>query len=250
MAPAGEGTATGAGSSHQRRMMLMRTRSTRPRWRAAVGGALGITLVLAAGAAFAGDDEDEDTIEMKAIKSIMRGLGANIDGAGIDYRERSPLVIPPTRDLPPPQEAGSVNAPAWPNDPDLRKPAKKAAKPIINGSIATQQMESPERAPITPNALANGAIPGAGRVTQPDPNANNDAGRNLKPWELGFGGFGNVFGYKAEQAPFTGEPARTNLAQPPAGYQTPSPNYPYGVGIKNNSTLQSDNIKDRAASHD
>ena len=251
MAPAGEGTAMGAGSSHYRRMMLMRTRSMGPRWRAALGGALGITLVIAAGAAaLAGDDDDEDTIEQRAIKSIMRGLGANIDGAGIDYRERSPLVIPPTRDLPPPQDGSAVNAAGWPNDPDQRKPTKKASRPIVNGSIANQQMESPERSPmISPNAIANGAIPSQ-KMTKPDAAANSDPGRNLAPWELGFGGFGNVFGYKQESAPFTGEPARSNLVQPPAGYQTPSPNYPYGVGIKNNSTLQSDNIKDRAASHD
>ena len=228
----------------------MGTWSRKPLRRAAVGGALGVMLVVAAGAAFAADDDDEDTIEMRAIKSIMRGLGANIDGSGIDYRERSPLVIPPTRDLPPPQEPGTVNTAAWPNDPDQRKAPKKAARPIINGSIATQQMESPERTPmISPNAIANGAIPSQ-KVTKADPAANNDPGRNLLPWELGFGGFDNVFGYKAEQAPFTGEPARTNLAQPPVGYQTPSPAYPYGVGIKNNSTLQMDNIKDRAASHD
>ena len=54
------------------------------------------------------------------------------------------------------------------------------------------------------------------------------------------------FGYKAEEKPFTGEPARTNLIQPPTGYQTPSPNYPYGVGVKNNSVKDLPAIKDRA----
>ena len=29
---------------------------------------------------------------------------------------------------------------------------------------------------------------------------------------------------------FTGEPPRTALTEPPAGYQTPSPDQPYGVG--------------------
>jgi hypothetical protein len=235
-------------------MMLMRTSSrTKPVARAAVGGLVGIMLVIAAGAAaIAADDEDDDTIEMKAIKSIMRGLGANVDGMSIDYRERSPLVIPPTRDLPPPQDATKINNPAWPKDPDQVKTVKKV-KPFVNGSIATQNMESPERErPISPDALHKGAIPTAEGVTKPDPNANQDPGRNLLPGELGFSNsmFGDLFGYKAQQTPFTGEPARTNLVQPPAGYQTPSPNYPYGVGIKNHSTLDSDNIKDRAASHD
>ena len=226
----------------------MRTSSrTKPVARAAIGGLLGIMLVIAAGAAaIAADDEDEDTIEMKAIKSIMRGLGANVDADGIDYRERSPLVIPPSRDLPPPQDATKINNPAWPNDPDLRKPVKKA-KPFENGSIATRKMESPEFDP-GPN-LRTG--PG-GTVTAPDPNANRDPGRTLLPTELGFSNsmFGDMFGYKAQQAPFTGEPARTNLIQPPAGYQTPSPNYPYGVGVKNNTTKDLPMVKDRAVGHE
>lgn len=215
-----------------------------------MSGLFGVMLVIAAGAAaIAEDEEDEDTIEMRAIKSIMRGFGAQVDRAGIDYRERSPLVIPPSRDLPPPQDAAAISNPAWPNDPDLRKPVKKAATPFVNGSVATQRMESPERSPmISPDALRKGALPPADRVTKPDENANKDPGRPLLPGELGFsnGMFGALFGYKAEVQPFTGEPARTNLVQPPTGYQTPSPNYPYGIGVKNNSTKDLPMVKDRA----
>jgi hypothetical protein len=231
-------------------MVRMRNRTwTKPVARAALGGLFAITLVYAVGSvAFAEDDQDEDTIEQKVIKNIMKGMGADVDKDRIDFRERSPLVIPPTRDLPPPQEAGQITNPAWPKDPDKLKPVKQA-KPFVNGSIATRDMESPERTPISPEALRNGAIPGgkSENVTAPDPNANKDPGRSLLPTELGFSGFGNLFGYKAEQKPFTGEPARNNLIQPPTGYQTPSPNYPYGVGLKENNTVKDmPAIKDRA----
>jgi hypothetical protein len=37
---------------------------------------------------------------------------------------------------------------------------------------------------------------------------------------------------KPEVGQFKGEPARETLTQPPPGYQTPSPNYAYGVGLK------------------
>ena len=33
-----------------------------------------------------------------------------------------------------------------------------------------------------------------------------------------------------ESGRFTGEPPRTALTEPPPGYQTPSPDQPYGVG--------------------
>jgi hypothetical protein len=232
-------------------MVRMRNRTrTKPVARAALGGLFAISLVYAVGSvAFAEDDQDEDTIEQKIIKNIMKGMGADVDKDRIDFHERSPLVIPPSRDLPPPQEAGQITNPAWPKDPDKNKPVRQA-KPLVNGSIATRNMESPERAPpISPEALRNGAIPSgkSENVTAPDPNANREPGRNLLPTELGFSGFGNLFGYKAEQQPFAGEPARTNLIQPPAGYQTPSPNYPYGVGAeKNNSVKDMPAMKDRA----
>ena len=66
--------------------------------------ALGVGLVMAAGAARAGDDDEDDkTFEEKIIEGIMTGIGGtNMENRGIDYRERSPLVVPPKLDLPPP----------------------------------------------------------------------------------------------------------------------------------------------------
>src|ERR1700716_718012 len=96
--------------------------------------ALGIGLVMAAGPLRAADDEDEDdkTFEEKIIEGIMRGLGGtNMENRGIEYRERSPLVVPPKLDLPPPAAtaAEDVKAPNWPKDPDeARRKAAIAAR--------------------------------------------------------------------------------------------------------------------------
>src|ERR1043166_10054856 len=130
-------------------MVLMRSRTrTKPVARAVLGGLLALTLVFAAGvSAFAEDDEDEDTVEQKVIKNIMKGMGADVDKDRIDFRERSPLVIPPTRDLPPPQEAGAITNPDWPKDPDKVKPVKQA-KPFVNGSEAAGNLERPDTGPI------------------------------------------------------------------------------------------------------
>src|SRR5258708_6257079 len=39
-----------------------------------------------------------------------------------------------------------------------------------------------------------------------------------------------VWGKNEDYQPFTGEPPRANLIEPPAGYRAPSPAQPYGVG--------------------
>ena len=72
--------------------------------------ALGIGLVMTVGVARAQDDDDDDkTFEEKIIEGIMAGIGGtNMDNRGIDYRERSPLVVPPKIDLPPPASASNA----------------------------------------------------------------------------------------------------------------------------------------------
>ena len=72
----------------------------------------------------------------------------------------------------------------------------------------------------------------------------------LSPSQLGVssGMFKNIFGSnnKVETAPFKGEPTREDLTQPPAGYQTPSPNYAYGSGVDKGSGWKIPNILERA----
>jgi len=92
--------------------------------------ALGIGVVMTAGVARAQDDEeDEKTFEEKIIEGIMAGIGGtNMENRGIDYRERSPLVVPPKIDLPPPA-TGSAEVKNWPKDPDeARRKAAIAAR--------------------------------------------------------------------------------------------------------------------------
>ena len=69
----------------------------------------GALLALPAAAFAQQAQDDEDTFEQKIIKNILGGMGVDVGRPGIDYRERSPLVIPPTRDLPPPQAAGTAS---------------------------------------------------------------------------------------------------------------------------------------------
>jgi hypothetical protein len=195
--------------------------------------ALGIGLVMAAGAARAQDDnEDDKTFEEKVIEGIMAGIGGtNMDNRGIDYRERSPLVVPPKLDLPPPVAASSeVKDPNWPKDPDeaRRKAAIAARKKDNKDPVEAARV-------LTPSELNAGRTAAPVRTNndpvQPGDSVNNPV---LSPSQLGFDGkLSTIFGgNKTEVAPFKGEPTRESLTQPPAGYQTPSPNFAYGTGPK------------------
>jgi hypothetical protein len=191
---------------------------------------------MTAGAARAQDDEDDDkTFEEKIIEGVMAGIGGtNMDNRGIDYRERSPLVVPPRLDLPPPEAAKTeVKDPNWPKDPDeVRRKKLIAARkkenkdPMVQSRILSAEELNKGRlaAGTGPKGTPDTAVPGG----EPGSTA------ILSPSQLGFdGSWSRIFGgNKAEVAPFKGEPTRDSLTQPPAGYQTPSPNFAYGTGPK------------------
>ena len=56
------------------------------------------------------------------IRSIFGAIGiAGPERPAIEYRERAPLVVPPSRELPPPVAPDALAAnPQWPDDPTLR----------------------------------------------------------------------------------------------------------------------------------
>jgi hypothetical protein len=211
--------------------------------RASVNAALGLALAAAMLAvptvARAGDDDSNVPIDTQVVRSIMEGLGLKRPGeAEINYQERAPLVIPPSRDLPPPLKPGAAiaNDPAWPKDPDIERAKLERAQQKNRDVNAEVQREEN---PLPPGQLAPGAKGRrvARRGYEPDnPSGNNNGDEHyrLSPSELGYHGglFGAMFDAKDDSASarFTGEPRRTSLTNPPAGYQTPSPDQPYGLG--------------------
>ena len=182
------------------------------------------------------DSQDDRTFEEKIIDGLMKGLGGtNMDNRGIDYRERSPLVVPPKLDLPPPvNQSAEVNVPNWPKDPDIarRKAYEKARAAEDDDPLKAERSLSPSE--LNKGRLAKGSsrAPGASDSAQPgDP-----AAASLSPSQLGYSGglFKMFHGNTAESTTFKEEPPRESLTQPPVGYQTPSPDQPYGLGAKTN----------------
>ncbi|WP_187436466.1 hypothetical protein [Bradyrhizobium hipponense] len=198
--------------------------------------ALGVGLVMSAGAARAGDDEDDDdmTFEEKLIDNLMSGLGGkSMEKPGIEYRERSPLVVPPKLDLPPPAATEANAAPNWPKDPDEKR-RKEAIAARKKATKATENWQAGR--PLSPSEMnaARTAAPSrqSNDPVQPGNSTNNPT---LSPAQLGYtGGLWKLFkGSDPESKQFTSEPPRQSLVEPPPGYQTPSPNYAYGSGPDN-----------------
>ncbi len=206
----------------------------------ATGTALGVALcalvLMAATPARAADDDDE-AIDQRFIRGVLEGLGLERDQKQIDYHERSPLVVPATRDLPPPEQ-GETNVssnPAWPKDPDVARRNEERRLARERNKVSAADRYEADRLPLRPDQLAPGGdvrTPPSGRETVTT--RDSEYGRPLTPSQLGYKGgiFSTLFGAKdkEESAQFTGEPQRSDLTEPPAGYRTPSPDQPYGGG--------------------
>ena len=139
----------------------------------------------------------------------------------IDYRERSPLVVPPKLDLPPPASAAAerrrrtgrrilTRHAARRRSPHARRKrtrTPRAAAGCRSAAVAERaQRRADEPAPATQD--------GNDRSQPGDPNDNP-----LSPSQLGFNGglSGCSGGNKAEATPFKGEPPRESLTAAAAG---------------------------------
>jgi hypothetical protein len=201
--------------------------------------AFGIGLLLVSGIARAQEAEDQDddkTFEEKIIDKLMRGAGAtNMETPTIEYRERSPLVVPPKLDLPPPA-AGTQAAPApnWPKDPDVQRRAAAAAARKKENKDPTESAR-----PLTPAEMKMGKT--AKSKTNEPMGVASSSPTMLSPSQLGskIGLFGMFKGGSdSESKQFSTEPERETLTQPPPGYQTPSSSYAYGTGPKESLTAK------------
>jgi hypothetical protein len=213
----------------------MRKRETTRRRAAVLAFALVAALSMAwgGGTAWAADDDDDTPLDTKLIRQFLKDLGLQRDGAGIEYRERAPLVVPPSRTLPPPQSEGEVaKNPAWPKDPDVKQRNVDAIKKKQPNRTAAETMEAEAR-PMSRSELERGRVAtGSTPGSSPTP---EQSARPMQPSELGstksiFSGMFSSFKDEGETTTFTGEPPRSTLTAPPSGYMTPSPNQPYGVG--------------------
>jgi hypothetical protein len=190
--------------------------------RAACRSALAVVMVCAAGAvARAGDDTMSSGGSF--YDTILQVIGLS-GGPNINYSERSPLVVPPTKDLPPPSADVAPAVPDWPKDPDMTRRAKvkEKPKPHVDYFIESARPLPPDELTV-PGVHASARHGATGRLS----NADYPERDYTPPKKSIFDLFSTS---KQQYATFTGEPARTSLTDPPAGLMTPSADQPYGIG--------------------
>jgi hypothetical protein len=205
----------------------------------ALAASIGMAAVIGCAGTFAhaADDDEIELLDTKILRGLMKGLGLKRDGEAIEYRERSPLVLPPSKDLnqlPRPENtANAKKTPDWPDDPDVkrvrqRKEAERKRKPLEPGvddkPLPPDKMTAGGPLP-TPTGSKGGEAPGRSAEGNAAPSTNAELGsKGLMSM------FSGLWAPKEEYTAFTGEPQRSSLTEPPPGYRTPSPNQPYGVG--------------------
>lgn len=199
--------------------------------RALIGAMIGTAVVVGCAQTpvrAADADDDDSAFDVKIFRGILSGLGLRRDEQSIDYRERSPLVLPRSKDLPPPEKDNPAAKTAnWPDDPDIKRAkqvreAKRHPKPKID-------ME--DEAPLRPDQLNPNGMPTGIRPDGTSSRSIEGAAAPSTRNELGSKDvWTKIWAPKEEYQTFTGEPVRETLVEPPAGYRTPSPNQPFGVG--------------------
>ena len=212
--------------------------------------ALAVTIGAGVGSAFAQHADDDDVpLDTKLFRNFMKQLGFTNGEVGVDYRERAPLVVPPSRNLPPPQnETAAARDPAWPKDPDVARRREAAAAEKAKLSRSSNDRPTEDGRSLRPDELKG--QPGAATTPSSGPSG-EQAGRPLDASQMNgkknwFESMWSAVGpQRPESAPFTGEPRRTSMTDPPPGYQTPSPTQPYGVGMPSGDTAKAPTLESR-----
>jgi hypothetical protein len=201
--------------------------------RAALTGLSAVVLIAAAAPGARADDEEDDKADFGTsfLRNVLSSVGLQRSDSrpDINYRERSPLVVPPKIDLPPPEAPSTANDPRWPTDPDVKRRREAATarkREVFDSSIEDSRL-------MTPAEISRGRV--AGGNAKAAPRGNRDVDETVLPAsEMTKGsrksGIMSIFRSEPETATFVAEPPRTALTEPPVGYRTPSAGQAYGLG--------------------
>ncbi|HEV7337989.1 MAG TPA: hypothetical protein VGO06_18605 [Bosea sp. (in: a-proteobacteria)] len=165
------------------------------------------------------------------FQNLMKGTGLfGSDNNDIDYRQRAPLVVPPSSTLPKPQEPGATRTAAWPDDPDVAR--RKADRDGTRAPFAsTEAYRANNRPEMTQEELRRGRV--VGRANGPDgivPDHNN-YNNQIAPIRIGREMAARQAQTDTSNLTYGSEPERKYLVDPPVGYRRPAGTAPLGPGL-------------------
>jgi hypothetical protein len=159
------------------------------------------------------------------IGRALLGLPAE-EKPPIDYKERAPLVVPPSQNLRPPVDAAAPDQRRanWPQDPDA---AEDARKPVFVDTISGREMTTSRR--MTVDEIRAGRVAGQEVVRAPQQMIDDRARANvlgglttLREMDQQIAGSGGKDGSLPRS-----EPRREFLTEPPTGLRRPADNAPF-----------------------
>jgi len=177
-------------------------------------------LLMAAPAHAINDDGRGSTLESLLD---MVGMGDKKESDSIQYRERSPLVVPPKMDMPTPQPRPSQKAQAWPQDQEVVRARKKQVE--SNARVMAKHAETNGGEKSTPEEMRAMRTPGVS-------SAGPSQGCKMDPFDKSACSVAEYWGNlsaktekKDELSLQAGvEPPREYLTQPPKGYMKATQN--------------------------
>lgn len=177
-------------------------------------------LFMAAPAQAINDDGRGSTLESLLD---MVGMGGEKESDSIQYRERSPLVVPPKMEIPTPQPRPSQKAEAWPQDQEVVRARKKQVE--SNARVMAKRAETNGGEKLTPEEMRAMRTPGVATAAP-------DQGCKMDPFDKSACSVAEYWGAlsvktqkKDELSLQAGvEPPREYLTQPPKGYMKATQN--------------------------
>ena len=162
---------------------------------------------------------------------LFKNLMESVIGGGkneIEYRQRPPLVVPPSTALPRPQEPGSARTAAWPNDPDVAKRREQRANALMPATEREKWREN-QRPLLSQEELRKGRV--AGRDGYGPSNVGTTTyEENIGPIRIGRDLAARKQQDNMDKLVYGTEPERQYLYEPPVGYRRPAGSAPLGPG--------------------
>jgi hypothetical protein len=164
------------------------------------------------------------------FQNLVKGMGLfGTDKADIEYKQRAPLVVPPSSTLPRPQEAGANRSAAWPDDPDVaRRRAERDSSNILFSNSESYRANT--RPLLSQEELRRGRVTGRTNGPEDIVEDHNTGNNQIAPIRIGREMAARQAQTDTSNLEYGTEPSRRYLHEPPSGYRRPAGTAALGPG--------------------